>query len=457
MIKPALPKGTRDFTPEAVRKRRYLFQTIQHCFEAFGFEPIETPAMENLSTLLGKYGEEGDKLIFRILNNGDILPIARQARDNRELANLLCEKALRYDLTIPFARFVVMNHHQLVFPFKRYQIQPVWRADRPQKGRYREFYQCDADIVGSRSLLNEVELVRLYQQVFARLSLRVQIRINHRKLLQALAACSGDPAWMGWITTAIDKLDKVPVAEVEAELRQRGLDDEAIKLVRAYVDLPGEPSEAFPAVLALLRHHPDAVEGVKELEFILHHVASSLHDQAPVRVDFTLARGLDYYTGTILEVKSEELAMGSLGGGGRYDNLTGLFGLPDVPGVGISFGVDRIYDVMEALQRFPADTRQATQVLWLRMDDAWLTQALEYVMQLRAQGISAEIYPDAIKMDKQLKYASKKGIRFAVMMGSREYEQQAVSLKDLWNGQQEQVPLHELVPTIQKKIQELPA
>ncbi|MCL6523311.1 MAG: histidine--tRNA ligase [Thermoflavifilum sp.] len=454
MIKPALPKGTRDFAPEAVRKRRYLFQTIQQCFEAFGFEPIETPAMENLSTLLGKYGEEGDKLIFRILNNGDILPLAQRARDSRELANLLAEKALRYDLTIPFARFVVMNQHQLVFPFRRYQIQPVWRADRPQKGRYREFYQCDADIVGSRSLFNEVELIGLYQEVFSRLQLRVRIRINHRKWLLALAETCGNAAWLTPITTAIDKIDKVGVEQVESELREKGFPTEAITLIRGYLELPNTPAEAFPAVLQLLRHHPAATDAVQDVEFILKHLSQNEPERATVQIDFTLARGLDYYTGTILEVNSEEVAMGSLGGGGRYDNLTGLFGLPDVPGVGISFGVDRIFDVMESLHRFPATTHRSTQMLWLRIDDMLMPQILEYVRQFRNQGISTEVYPDAAKIDKQLKYADRKGIPFAILLGSREYAAQVIGLKDLRHGTQEQVPLSQVMQVIRQKLQE---
>ncbi|MBX5439077.1 MAG: histidine--tRNA ligase [Thermoflavifilum sp.] len=449
MIKPGLPKGTRDFGPDAVRKRQYLFQVIRSCFELFGFEPIETPAMENLSTLLGKYGEEGDKLIFRILNNGNILPLAQQAKDSRELANLLCEKALRYDLTIPFARFVVMNQHQLVFPFRRYQIQPVWRADRPQKGRYREFFQCDADIVGSHSLLNEVELIRLYQLVFSRLSLRVRIRLNHRKLLQALAERCGNPGWMPLITTAIDKLDKVAVQQVEAELQEKGIPEDARSLIREYVTLSGQAgADSLSAVLALLQHHPAAEEGVRDLAFILHQLKDSSSDRAAVQIDFTLARGLDYYTGTILEVQSEEMEMGSLGGGGRYDNLTGLFGLPDIPGVGISFGVERIYDVMEALQRFPASTGLSTQVLWLRMDDALLPEVMHYAMELRQKGIATEIYPDQVKIDKQLKYADRKGIPLVIMMGSREYQRQVVAVKDLRSGTQKDVSLSELSEVI---------
>lgn len=449
MIKPGLPKGTRDFGPDAVRKRQYLFQVIRSCFELFGFEPIETPAMENLSTLLGKYGEEGDKLIFRILNNGNILPLAQQAKDSRELANLLCEKALRYDLTIPFARFVVMNQHQLVFPFRRYQIQPVWRADRPQKGRYREFFQCDADIVGSHSLLNEVELIRLYQLVFSRLSLRVRIRLNHRKLLQALAERCGNPGWMPLITTAIDKLDKLAVQQVEDELQEKGIPEDARSLIREYVTLSGQAgADSLSAVLALLQHHPAAEEGVRDLAFILHQLKDSSSDLAAVQIDFTLARGLDYYTGTILEVQSEEMEMGSLGGGGRYDNLTGLFGLPDIPGVGISFGVERIYDVMEALQRFPASTGLSTQVLWLRMDDALLPEVMHHAMELRQKGIATEIYPDQVKIDKQLKYADRKGIPLVIMMGSREYQRQVVAVKDLRSGTQKDVSLSELSEVI---------
>jgi len=453
MIKPALPKGTRDFAPDAVRKRQYLFQTIRTCFELFGFEPIETPAMENLSTLLGKYGEEGDKLIFRILNNGNILPLAQQAKDNRELANLLCEKALRYDLTIPFARYVVMNQHQVVFPFRRYQIQPVWRADRPQKGRYREFFQCDADIVGSHSLLNEVELIRLYQLVFSRLSLRVSIRINHRKFLQALAASCGDSSWMPVITTAIDKLDKTSMQQVEAELQEKGLPEHALHLIRAYVELSAQPADdRLQAVLELLKHHPAAEEAVKDVSFVMEQLKGTASAWASVDVDFTLARGLDYYTGLILEVKSLETDMGSLGGGGRYDNLTGLFGLPGVPGVGISFGVERIYDVMESLQRFPASTGMSTQVLWLRMDDGLLAQVLQYAMELRQEGIATEVYPDAVKMDKQLKYADKKGIPLVLMMGSREYARQMVAMKDLRSGVQTEVPLDRLKETIRLQL-----
>ena len=444
MIKPSIPKGTRDFGPAVVRKRNYIFQTIRETFELFGFQPLETPSMENLSTLTGKYGEEGDKLIFKILNNGEILGQAQMAKDSKELATLLCEKALRYDLTIPFARFVVMRQHELALPFKRYQMQPVWRADNPQKGRYREFYQCDADVVGSNSLLNEVELLMIYDRVFSKLGLQgYEVRINNRKILSGLAELIGKPELLTDITISIDKLDKIGTEGVQQELLNRGLSQQDVEIVNNFLRIEGNNDEKLQQLQVLLQASETAQKGIAELSYVLNSGLAKFQS-API-VDVTLARGLNYYTGMIVEAKAPPtVKMGSIGGGGRYDDLTGLFGLPGLSGVGISFGVDRIYDVLEELQLFPATAQQSTRVLFLHMGDQSLPVAFNYMMQLRERGIAAEIFHEAAKMDKQMKYADKRGIPYVVIIGESELQDNNMSIKNLQTGQQQKIGAGEL-------------
>lgn len=422
MAKPTLPQGTRDFSPDIVRKRNYIFNTIRSVFELYGFQPLETPAIENLETLMGKYGDEGDKLIFRILNNGlnDPKNIERsrtafentlQGKNDKHLT----ERALRYDLTIPFARYVAMNHGQIAFPFKRYQIQPVWRADRPQRGRYREFYQCDADIVGSQSLINEVEFVHIYHDVFAQLKLKgFELRINSRKLLAALAEKCGGTEIMTDITVAIDKLDKIGIDKVKEELVTRGLNESQVHLVNSYLSIEGDNTQKLASVAALLEDIPEAGKGTREMEFILQKIKGT-DAERHLQIDFTLARGLNYYTGIIFEAKAPStVKIGSIGGGGRYDDLTGLFGVPNIPGVGISFGVDRIYDVLEELQLFPEEVQGATRVMFLNTGELESDAALGLMRSLRNKGTSCELFPDAAKIDKQFKYAEKKNIPYVV-------------------------------------------
>ncbi|MCF6404003.1 histidine--tRNA ligase [Chitinophaga filiformis] len=445
MIKPSIPKGTRDFGPVVVRKRQYIFQTIRETFELFGFQPLETPTMENLDTLTGKYGEEGDKLIFKILDNGDILGRAQQAKDSRELGILLCEKALRYDLTIPFARYVVMNQHELALPFKRYQMQPVWRGDRPAKGRYREFYQCDADVVGSNSLLNEIELLLIYDTVFTKLGMEgYEVRINNRKILSALAELAGQPDLLTDITVSIDKLDKIGMEGVREELQQRGLAPGEIAIIENFLSIEGNNEEKLQQLSTLFRNSPTGLKGVEELSYVLHTQPDAFKT-TPI-LDVTLARGLNYYTGMIVEVKAPPaVKMGSIGGGGRYDDLTGLFGLPGLSGVGISFGVDRIYDVLEELQLFPAEAQQGTQVLFFNLDPQTTSVAFKLLMQLRNKGISSELYHEASKMDKQMKYANKRNIPYVIIMGESEVQEQVVSIKNMVTGTQEKVAMTDLV------------
>ena len=449
MTQPHLPQGTRDFSAAVVQKRQYIFQTIRSVFELYGFQPLETPAMENLDTLLGKYGDEGDQLIFRILNNGLSHPSKQaQAREGLEKilsgqsSKELTERALRYDLTIPFARYVAMNHAQLVMPFKRYQIQPVWRADRPQKGRYREFYQCDCDIVGSRSLLNETELLNIYATVFSRLGIEVDIYINHRSILAALAEICGGEAWLPIITTAIDKLDKIGWEKVQEELSRGGLSATSIGLIQQYLELSGTNEEIMRALLQLTNQHPLAKAGSDDLNYLLSFGPwpAGVH----VITNLSLARGLSYYTGTILEVKAHKASMGSIGGGGRYDNLTGLFGLPNIPGVGISFGVDRIYDVMEQLDLFAAIPATETEVIFLNLGEQESLVAYKLMQQLRQQGLRCEIYPEAAKMDKQLKYCDKRKVPFAMIIGNNEIEQGVVKIKNLRTGEQSIHPVSQL-------------
>ncbi len=444
MIKPSIPKGTRDFSPEIVRRRNYIFQTIRTVFESYGFQPLETPAMENLDTLTGKYGEEGDKLMFRILDNGDILGKAKQAKDSKELSNLICEKALRYDLTIPFARYVVMHQNEIAFPFKRYQIQPVWRADRPQKGRYREFYQCDADIVGSNSLINEIELLSIYDQVFSDLGVDgFELRVNNRKILGGLAELIGKPELLTDITISIDKLDKIGLDGVKKELEERGIDALSIETIERFLVIEGNGEEKLNQLQSLLGNSVTAQKGIGELQEVLFSGDVSYSVQ-PV-FDQTLARGLNYYTGIIIEAKAPSaVKIGSIGGGGRYDDLTGLFGLPGISGVGISFGVDRIYDVLEELNLFPNVVQQSTRVLFLQMDKESRSFIFPVLQPLRKAKIAAEIYPDIAKFDKQMKYANKRNIPFVVIIGENERNEKCASVKNMQNGVQEKIAMDTL-------------
>ena len=449
MAKPSLPQGTRDFGPEVVRKRQYIFSTIKTVFELYGFEPLETPAMENLETLMGKYGEEGDKLIFKILNNG-LDNVAKHEQAKEDFAKVLegknikglTERALKYDLTIPFARYVAMNYGQLTFPFKRYQMQPVWRADRPQRGRYREFYQCDADVVGSNALLNEVELTNIYATVFNKLGIGVEIKINSRKILASLAELCGGADKMMDITIAIDKLDKIGLEKVKEELAQRGLNETQISSIEKYLGIEGTNEEKISQLHLLIGDNKIGNEGIKEIQHVLD-CKLQIADCKLV-VDFTLARGLNYYTGIIFEVKAMNVQMGSIGGGGRYDDLTGLFGVPNIPGVGISVGVDRIYDVMEELHLFPADVQVGTQVLFFNLGEEESRKAFELMQQLRGNGIRCELYHEATKFDKQFKYADKKSIPYAAIMGSKELEEGTCVIKDLRKGEQQTIPVQNL-------------
>lgn len=446
----SLPQGTRDFGPEVVRKRNYIIQTIKDVFEIYGFQPLETPAMENLETLMGKYGEEGDKLIFKILNNGlgDPKNIDK-AKAGFEKVLLgkndsnLTERALKYDLTIPFARYVAMNHNQLSFPFKRYQVQPVWRADRPQKGRYREFYQCDADVVGSSSLLNEVELACIYNEVFTRLKLTgYSLRINSRKILAALAELCGGSEKMTDITVAIDKLDKIGLEKVKEELSQRGLNEEQVTFIEAYLLIKGTNAAKLELLKKLLVNSATAQKGIEEVEFLLTACKPFF---TSCELDLTLARGLNYYTGIIFEAKAPEtVQMGSIGGGGRYDDLTGLFGVPGIPGVGISFGVDRIYDVLEELSLFPAELLVSTQVLFFNTGTNEALTAFTVMQQLRSKGVRCELFHEKAKFDKQFKYAEKKNIPFAIIIGDQELTAGTCVVKDLRKSEQQIIPLANL-------------
>lgn len=444
-VNASLPQGTRDFSPAVLRKRHYITGIIKEAFELYGFEPLETPAMENLETLMGKYGEEGDKLIFKILNNGlndpKNIDKARTAFDNvleGKNDKNLTERALRYDLTIPFARYVAMNHGQLNFPFKRYQIQPVWRADRPQKGRYREFYQCDADVVGSNSLLNEAELANIYAAVFAKLGIPVEIKINSRKVLAALAERCGGAGYMTDITIAIDKLDKIGVEKVKDELTERGLTGEQVNIIEEYLNISGSNDEKLASIKKLMPGNESAGKGLDEINYVLQKT-SLINENSKLTVDFTLARGLNYYTGIIFEVKATTAKMGSIGGGGRYDDLTGLFGVPNIPGVGISFGLDRIYDVMEDLQLFPETVQTGTQVLFFNMGETESATAYALAMQLRNRGIASELYHEQAKFDKQFKYAEKKSIPYIIIIGSKEIADGNVVIKQLATGKQETI------------------
>ncbi|MFN5333844.1 MAG: histidine--tRNA ligase, partial [Bacteroidota bacterium] len=441
-VQVSIPQGTRDFDASVVRKRRYIMQTIQQVFEQYGFEPLETPAMENLDTLMGKYGEEGDKLIFKILNNGLDHPSKTEVSRiefEKVLAgkntNAITERALRYDLTIPFARYIAMHHQQLTMPYKRYQIQPVWRADRPQKGRYREFYQCDADIVGSKSLLNEVELASVYSDVFNKLKVDVNIKINSRKILAALAQSCGNEDKLTDITVAIDKLDKIGIDKVKEELTQRDISKEAIDIIVKYLQINGTNQEKIESLITLLKDSKNKEEGIQEITTLLSYFPK----ESDLVIDLTLARGLNYYTGIIFEVQAKHVQIGSIGGGGRYDDLTGLFGVPNIPGVGISFGLDRIYDVMEASQLFPNEVHAGTDVLFFNLGEAESRKALELMQQLRQKNISCELFHENLKMDKQFKYAEKKNITYVAIIGAKELADGTCNIKHLSSGKQETV------------------
>lgn len=434
--KPSIPKGTRDFSPAEMMRRQYIFDTIGGVFRTYGFSPLETPAMENLSTLLGKYGDEGDKLLFKILNSGDYA----SGLDGEALrsASKICEKGLRYDLTVPFARYVVQHQNEIAFPFKRYQIQPVWRADRPQKGRYREFYQCDVDVIGSRSLLNEVELIGIVGKVFRKLGIDVTLKMNNRKILYGIAEIMGHADKMIDITVAIDKLEKIGLDNVKAELSERGIEDEAIAKLQPILELSGSTNDKIEKLGKILAESSTGLLGIKEMRTIFGYV-SKLGISLPIELDLSLARGLNYYTGAIFEVKANDFAIGSICGGGRYDNLTGIFGMPDVSGVGISFGADRIYDVMVGLNLFPEDVDFATKVLFVNLGADEEAASLKALASVRDAGISAEIYPEAGKMKKQMEYANRRNIPYVAIIGSNELAEGKITLKDMRNGSQTSV------------------
>ena len=449
--KPSIPKGTRDFGPEEMAKRNYIFNTIREVYALYGFQQIETPALETLHTLMGKYGEEGDKLLFKVLNSGDYLNKITgdelRSRDSLHLAAKLCEKGLRYDLTVPFARYVVMHRDELQLPFKRYQIQPVWRADRPQRGRYREFYQCDADVVGSDSLLNEVELMQIVDTVFQRLGVRVQIKINNRKILTGIAEVIGESDKIVDITVAIDKLDKIGLDKVNEELRADGITEEAISKLQPIISLSGTNDEKLAVIADVLKTSETGLKGVEETRFILDAL-KTVGLKNEMELDLTLARGLNYYTGAIFEVKALDTPMGSITGGGRYDNLTGLFGMPGLSGVGISFGADRIYDVLNALDLYPKEAVSATRLLFINFGDKETAYCLPIAAQARQAGIRTEVYPDKAKMKKQMSYANAKGIAFVALAGENEIAQQKITLKNMTTGEQQLVSVDELIERV---------
>ena len=449
--KPSIPKGTRDFGPEEMAKRNYIFNTIKEVFALYGFQQIETPAMETLHTLMGKYGEEGDKLLFKVLNSGDYFKGVSDDelldRNTLHLQTKLCEKGLRYDLTVPFARYVVMHNNELVLPFKRYQIQPVWRADRPQKGRYREFYQCDADVVGSNSLLNEVELIQIIDTVFQRLGVRVQVKINNRKILTGIAEIIGAADKIIDITVAIDKLDKIGIDNVNEELRQAGLPEDAIAKLQPIIDLQGSNEEKLDVIANIMQTSEIGLKGVEELRFILDMLKNvDIHNG--IVLDLTLARGLNYYTGAIFEVKALDTEMGSITGGGRYDNLTGIFGMPGLSGVGFSFGADRIYDVLNTLDLYPKEDISATQLLFINFGEKETSYCLPLVSKARDAGIRTEMYPDKAKMKKQMSYADAKHIAYVAMAGENEIENGQITLKNMITGEQKLMSPEELIATI---------
>lgn len=449
--KPSIPKGTRDFSPIEMARRNYIFDTIKSVFRLYGYSQIETPAMENLSTLMGKYGEEGDKLLFKILNSGDYLRGADRSLidsgDTNRLAAQLCEKGLRYDLTVPFARYVVQHRNDLQFPFRRFQIQPVWRADRPQKGRYREFYQCDADVVGSDSLINEIELISIIDEVFTRLGINVAIKLNNRKVLAGIAEYIGEPEKMTDITVAIDKIDKIGIDNVNAELLERGLSQSAIDALRPVLEIDGDTATRLSKLESILANSETGMLGIKELKEVIGGVEST-GIRSQLDLDVSLARGLNYYTGTIIEVKALDTQIGSITGGGRYDNLTGVFGLQGVSGVGISFGADRIYDVMNTLNLYPEQLRQTTDVMFTNFGTAEAAYALRLARQLRGAGIAVEVYPDSSKIQKQMKYANTVQIPFVAVVGESEMAEGKLTLKDMRSGEQQLLTADEAINVI---------
>lgn len=449
--KPSIPKGTRDFGPEEMIRRNYIFDTIKGVFRLYGFQPLETPAMENLSTLLGKYGDEGDKLLFKILNSGDFLSGVsdEQLHGNpNALSTRLCEKGLRYDLTVPLARYVVQHQGEISFPFKRYQIQPVWRADRPQKGRYREFYQCDVDVIGSRSLLCEVDLVEIVAKVFQRLGIRVTLKVNNRKILYGIAETIGHADEMIDITVAIDKLEKIGLEAVNGELREKGIDERAIEALQPILSLEGANGAKLARLREILADSPVGLAGVTETETILSYV-ETLGTELEIELDLSLARGLNYYTGAIFEVKARDFAIGSICGGGRYDDLTGIFGMPNTSGVGISFGADRIYDVMTGLDLFPDDTKGTTRALMLNFGGEEERVSLRLAKNLREAGIACEVYPESAKMKKQMEYANRRAVPWVVIVGSDELASGRATVKNMATGEQQAVAFDELINRIE--------
>lgn len=451
--KPSTPKGTRDFSTLEMARRNYIFDTIRSVFRLFGYRQIETPALENLSTLMGKYGEEGDKLLFKVLNSGDFLAKVDASllenRDSLHTAPRICDRGLRYDLTVPFARFVVQHRDELQMPFKRFQIQPVWRADRPQKGRYREFYQCDADVVGSDSLINEVELLQIIDEVFARLNIRVAIKLNNRKILAGIAELIGAPDKLIDITVAIDKIDKIGLEKVNEELAERGLSAEAIEQLRPILEIGGTTAERLEKLASILASSETGTKGVEELRFVVG-TTETLGLRAVLDLDVSLARGLNYYTGTIIEVKARDVAIGSITGGGRYDNLTGIFGMPGISGVGISFGADRIYDVLNTLNLYPDETQTGTRIMFVNFGHSESIASLKMIKALRSAGISAEIYPEPAKMKKQMGYADALHIPFVAIIGENEMKNGTVTLKDMTTGEQQQLTVDSLIEAIGK-------
>lgn len=449
--KPSIPKGTRDFGPVEMARRNYIFDTIREVFKLYGFSQIETPAMENLSTLMGKYGEEGDKLLFKILNSGNwpasLESIDLQSESIGHLTSKISEKGLRYDLTVPFARFVVQHRNELTMPFKRYQIQPVWRADRPQKGRYREFYQCDADVVGSDSLINEIELISLIDEVFSRLGINITIKLNNRKVLSGIAELVGQPDKLIDITVAIDKIDKIGIENVKAELSERGISQESIERLIPILEINGSTQERIAALSEILKEVETGAKGVAELEEVISGI-NNLGLKADIELDVSLARGLNYYTGTIIEVKAKDVAIGSITGGGRYDNLTGVFGMPGLSGVGISFGADRIYDVLNALDLYPDSASAATRVMFTNFGKSEAEVSMKYLKLFRKAGISAEIYPDAAKMKKQMQRANDLDIPFVAIVGEEEMKQGLVTLKNMADGSQKMLPVDEAIAMV---------
>ena len=451
--KPSIPKGTRDFSPVEMARRNYIFNTIREVFYLYGFQQIETPSMENLSTLMGKYGDEGDKLLFKIQNSGDYFKSLTDeellSRNAAKLACKFCEKGLRYDLTVPFARYVVMHRDEIAFPFKRFQIQPVWRADRPQKGRYREFYQCDADVVGSDSLLNEVELIQMIDTVFQKFGVRVCIKMNNRKILSGLAEMIGQADKIVDITVAIDKLDKIGLENVNAELAEKGIPSASIEKLQPVIMLSGTNEEKLQALKSILSDTETGLKGIEECEFILDRVKNMGGTKNGLELDLTLARGLNYYTGAIFEVKALDVEIGSISGGGRYDNLTGVFGMPGVSGVGISFGADRIYDVLNQLDLYPREAVNSTKLLFVNFGEAEAAFSMQVLMQARKAGINAELFPECTKMKKQMVYANAKQVPFVAIVGESELQEQKLTLKDMNSGEQKLVTPSELVEIVQ--------